>query len=133
MCDEVALDFVKKALNERLDMAKLAVRVINSKIKVYEKVNGKKVLNKEWYSLLGDVDRIGFSTAPVEVGFFDKQYKWINENVSGVTTVLKTWENITGDHKLKKILFEGNISEKNWKKLEQARVDYEKNLQADRF
>ena len=81
MCDEVALDFVKKALNERLDMAKLAVRVINSKIKVYEKVNGKKVLNKEWYSLLGDVDRIGFSTAPVEVGFFDKQYKWINENV----------------------------------------------------
>lgn len=133
MCDEVALDFVKKALNERLDMAKLAVRVINSKIKVYEKVNGKKVLNKEWYSLLGEVDRIGFSTAPVEVGFFDKQYKWINENVSGVTTVLKTWENITGEHKLKKILFEGNISEKNRKKLEQARVDYEKNLQTDRF
>lgn len=133
MCDEVALDFVKKALNQKLDMAKLAVRVINSKIKVYEKVNGKKVLNKEWYSLLGEVDRIGFSTAPVEVGFFDKQYKWINENVSGVTTVLKTWENITGEHKLKKILFEGNISEKNWKKLEQARVDYEKNLQVDRY
>lgn len=133
MCDEVALDFVKKALNEKLDMAKMAVRVINSKIKVYEKINGKKALNKEWYSLLGEVDRIGFSTAPVEVGFFDKQYKWINENVSGVTTVLKTWENITGEHKLKKILFEGNISEKNWKKLEQARTDYEKNLQADRY
>ena len=120
--------FVKKALNEKLDMAKMAVRVINSKIKVYEKINGKKALNKEWYSLLGEVDRIGFSTAPVEVGFFDKQYKWINENVSGVTTVLKTWENITGEYKLKKILFEGNISEKNWKKLEQARTDYEKNL-----
>ena len=60
MCDEVALNFVKKSLNQKLDMAKLAVRVINSKIKVYEKVNGKKVLNKEWYSLLGEVDRMVF-------------------------------------------------------------------------
>ena len=34
-----------------------------------------KVLNREWYSLLGEVDRIGFSASPVETGFFDKQYR----------------------------------------------------------
>lgn len=133
MCDDVALDFVRKSLNEKIDMARLAVWVINSKIKVFERMNGDKVLNREWYSLLGEVDRIGFSTSPVETGFFDKQYKWLNENVSGVTALIKKWENITGDNKLKKILFDGEISDKNWKKLEQARVAYEKNLQESRF
>lgn len=133
MCDDVALDFVRKSLNERIDMARLAVWVINSKIKVFERMNGDKVLNREWYSLLGEVDRIGFSTSPVETGFFDKQYRWLNENVSGVTALIKKWENITGDNKLKKILFDGEISDKNWKKLEQARVAYEKNLQESRY
>lgn len=133
MCDDVALDFVRKSLNEKIDMARLAVWVINSKIKVFERVNGDKVLNREWYSLLGEVDKIGFSTSPVETGFFDKQYKWLNENVSGVTALIKKWENITGDNKLKKILFDGEISDKNWKKLEQARVAYEKNLQESRY
>ena len=133
MCDDVALDFVRKSLNEKIDMARLAVWVINSKIKVFERLNGDKVLNREWYSLLGEVDRIGFSTSPVETGFFDKQYRWLNENVSGVTALIKKWENITGDNKLKKILFDGEISDKNWKKLEQARVAYEKNLQESRY
>lgn len=133
MCDDVALDFVRKSLNERIDMARLAVWVINSKIKVFERMNGDKVLNREWYSLLGEVDKIGFSTSPVETGFFDKQYRWLNENVSGVTALIKKWENITGDNKLKKILFDGEISDKNWKKLEQARVAYEKNLQESRY
>ena len=133
MCDDVALDFVRKSLNEKIDMARLAVWVINSKIKVFERMNGDKVLNREWYSLLGEVDKIGFSTSPVETGFFDKQYRWLNENVSGVTALIKKWENITGDNKLKKILFDGEISDKNWKKLEQARVAYEKNLQESRY
>lgn len=133
MCDDVALDFVRKSLNEKIDMARLAVWVINSKIKVFERLNGDKVLNREWYSLLGEVDRIGFSTSPVETGFFDKQYRWLNENVSGVTALIKKWEKITGDNKLKKILFDGEISDKNWKKLEQARVAYEKNLQESRY
>ncbi len=133
MCDDVALDFVRKSLNEKIDMARLAVWVINSKIKVFERMNGDKVLNREWYSLLGEVDRIGFSTSPVETGFFDKQYRWLNENVSGVTALIKKWENITGDNKLKKILFDGEISDKNWKKLEQARVAYEKSLQESRY
>lgn len=133
MCDDVALDFVRKSLNEKIDMARLAVWVINSKIKVFERMNGGKVLNREWYSLLGEVDRIGFSTSPVETGFFDKQYRWLNENVSGVTALIKKWESITGDNKLKKILFDGEISDKNWKKLEQARVVYEKNLQESRY
>ena len=133
MCDDVALDFVRKSLNERIDMARLAVWVINSKIKVFERLNGDKILNREWYSLLGEVDRIGFSTSPVETGFFDKQYRWLNENVSGVTALIKKWESITGDNKLKKILFDGEISDKNWKKLEQARVAYEKNLQESRY
>lgn len=133
MCDDVALDFVRKSLNERIDMARLAVWVINSKIKVFERMNGDKVLNREWYSLLGEVDKIGFSTSPVETGFFDKQYRWLNENVSGVTALIKKWENITGDNKLKKILFDGEISDKNWKRLEQARAAYEKNLQESRY
>lgn len=133
MCDDVALDFVRKSLNEKIDMARLAVWVINSKIKVFERMNGEKVLNREWYSLLGEVDKIGFSTSPVETGFFDKQYRWLNENVSGVTALIKKWESITGDNKLKKILFDGEISDKNWKKLEQARVAYEKNLQESRY
>lgn len=133
MCDDVALDFVRKSLNERIDMARLAVWVINSKIKVFERLNGDKILNREWYSLLGEVDRVGFSTSPVETGFFDKQYRWLNENVSGVTALIKKWENITGDNKLKKILFDGEISDKNWKKLEQARVAYEKSLQESRY
>ena len=133
MCDDVALDFVRKSLNEKIDMARLAVWVINSKIKVFERMNGDKVLNCEWYSLLGEVYRIGFSTAPVETGFFDKQYRWLNENVSGVTALIKKWENITGDNKLKKILFDGEISDKNWKKLEQARVAYEKSIQESRY
>lgn len=128
MCDDVALEFVRKSLNEKIDMARLAVWVINSKIKVFERMNGDKVLNREWYSLLGEVDKIGFSTSPVETGFFDKQYRWLNENVSGVTALIKKWENITGDNKLKKILFDGEISDKNWKKLEQARVAYEKSI-----
>lgn len=133
MCDDVALDFVRKSLNERIDMARLAVWVINSKIKVFERLNGDKILNREWYSLLGEVDRIGFSTSPVETGFFDKQYRWLNENVSGVTALIRKWENITGDNKLKKILFDGEISDKNWKKLEQARVAYEKSIQESRY
>ena len=133
MCDDVALEFVRKSLNEKIDMARLAVWVINSKIKVFERMNSDKVLNREWYSLLGEVDKIGFSTSPVETGFFDKQYRWLNENVSGVTALIKKWENITGDNKLKKILFDGEISDKNWKKLEQARVAYEKNLQESRY
>ena len=133
MCDDVALDFVRKSLNERIDMARLAVWVINSKIKVFERMDGDKVLNREWYSLLGEVDKIGFSTSPVETGFFDKQYRWLNENVSGVTALIKKWESITGDNKLKKILFDGEISDKNWKKLEQARVAYEKSLQESRY
>ena len=133
MCDDVALEFVRKSLNEKIDMARLAVWVINSKIKVFERMNGDKVLNREWYSLLGEVDKIGFSTSPVETGFFDKQYRWLNENVSGVTALIKKWESITGDNKLKKILFDGEISDKNWKKLEQARVAYEKNLQESRY
>ena len=133
MCDDVALEFVRKSLNEKIDMARLAVWVINSKIKVFERMNGEKVLNREWYSLLGEVDRIGFSTSPVATGFFDKQYRWLNENVSGVTALIKKWESITGDNKLKKILFDGEISDKNWKKLEQARVAYEKNLQESRY
>lgn len=133
MCDDVALEFVRKSLNEKIDMARLAVWVINSKIKVFERMNGDKVLNREWYSLLGEVDRIGFSTSPVETGFFDKQYRWLNENVSGVTALIKKWENITGDNKLKKILFDGEISDKNWKKLEQARVAYEKSIQESRY
>ena len=133
MCDDVALEFVRKSLNEKIDMARLAVWVINSKIKVFERMNGEKVLNREWYSLLGEVDRIGFSTSPVETGFFDKQYRWLNENVSGVTALIKKWENITGDNKLKKILFDGEISDKNWKKLEQARVAYEKSIQESRY
>lgn len=133
MCDDVALDFVRKSLNEKIDMARLAVWVINSKIKVFERMNGDKVLNREWYSLLGEVDKIGFSTSPVETGFFDKQYRWLNENVSGVTALIKKWESITGDNKLKKILFDGEISDKNWKKLEQARVAYEKSLQESRY
>lgn len=133
MCDDVALDFVRKSLNEKIDMARLAVWVINSKIKVFERLNGDKILNREWYSLLGEVDRIGFSTSPVETGFFDKQYRWLNENVSGVTALIKKWENITGDNKLKKILFDGEISDKNWKKLEQARVAYEKSIQESRY
>lgn len=133
MCDDVALEFVRKSLNEKIDMARLAVWVINSKIKVFERMNGDKVLNREWYSLLGEVDKIGFSTSPVETGFFDKQYRWLNENVSGVTALIKKWENITGDNKLKKILFDGEISDKNWKKLEQARVAYEKSLQESRY
>lgn len=133
MCDDVALDFVRKSLNEKIDMARLAVWVINSKIKVFERMDGDKVLNREWYSLLGEVDKIGFSTSPVETGFFDKQYRWLNENVSGVTALIKKWESITGDNKLKKILFDGEISDKNWKKLEQARVAYEKNLQESRY
>lgn len=133
MCDDVALEFVRKSLNEKIDMARLAVWVINSKIKVFERMNGDKVLNREWYSLLGEVDRIGFSTSPVETGFFDKQYRWLNENVSGVTALIKKWESITGDNKLKKILFDGEISDKNWKKLEQARVAYEKSIQESRY
>ena len=133
MCDDVALDFVRKSLNEKIDMARLAVWVVNSKIKVFERVNGDKVLNREWYSLLGEVDKIGFSTSPVETGFFDKQYRWLNENVSGVTALIKKWESITGDNKLKKILFDGEISDKNWKKLEQARVAYEKDIQESRY
>ena len=133
MCDDVALEFVRKSLNEKIDMARLAVWVINSKIKVFERMNGDKVLNREWYSLLGEVDKIGFSISPVETGFFDKQYRWLNENVSGVTALIKKWENITGDNKLKKILFDGEISDRNWKKLEQARVAYEKNLQESRY
>ena len=133
MCDDVALDFVRKSLNEKIDLARLAVWVINSKIKVFERLNGDKILNREWYSLLGEVDRIGFSTSPVETGFFDKQYRWLNENVSGVTALIKKWENITGDNKLKKILFDGEISDKNWKKLEQARVAYEKSIQESRY
>lgn len=133
MCDDVALEFVRKSLNEKIDMARLAVWVINSKIKVFERMNGDKVLNREWYSLLGEVDKIGFSTSPVETGFFDKQYRWLNENVSGVTALIKKWENITGDNKLKKILFDGEISDKNWKKLEQARVAYEKSIQESRY
>lgn len=133
MCDDVALEFVRKSLNEKIDMARLAVWVVNSKIKVFERVNGDKVLNREWYSLLGEVDKIGFSTSPVETGFFDKQYRWLNENVSGVTALIKKWESITGDNKLKKILFDGEISDKNWKKLEQARVAYEKDIQESRY
>jgi len=116
MCDDVALDFVRKSLNEKIDMARLAVWVINSKIKVFERMDGDKVLNREWYSLLGEVDKIGFSTSPVETGFFDKQYRWLNENVSGVTALIKKWESITGDNKLKKILFDGEIIGKNWSK-----------------
>ena len=50
-----------------------------------------------------------------------------------MTALIKKWENITGDNKLKKILFDGEISDKNWKKLEQARVAYEKNLQESRY
>lgn len=128
MCDDVALDFVRKSLNEKIDMARLAVWVINSKIKVFERMNGDKVLNREWYSLLGEVDKIGFSTAPVEVGFFDKQYKWISVDVAPTIITMMEWEKITGEYKLDGIFSSGEISEKNRKKLEQARVAYEKNL-----
>lgn len=128
MCDDVALDFVRKSLNERIDMARLAVWVINSKIKVFERMNGDKVLNREWYSLLGEVDRIGFSTAPVEVGFFDKQYKWLSVDVAPSVIAIKEWEKITGEYKLDGIFSSGEISEKNRKKLDQARVVFEKDL-----
>lgn len=133
MCDDVALDFLKKVLNEHEDMAKLAVKLLNSKVKVFELSEGEKRLNKEWYSLLGDVERVGFSTAPIEVGFFDKQYRWLYENVSGVTTAINDWENFTGDKKLTNILFKGVVSEKTRMKLEQAKVEYEKNIQKNRF
>ena len=133
MCDDVALDFVRKSLNEKIDMARLAVWVINSKIKVFERMNGDKVLNREWYSLLGEVDRIGFSTAPVEVGFFDKQYKWISVDIAPTVLAIKEWEKITGEYKLDGIFSSGEISEKNWKKLEQARVAYEKDIQESRY
>lgn len=133
MCDDVALDFVRKSLNEKIDMARLAVWVINSKIKVFERLNGEKVLNREWYSLLGEVDKIGFSTAPVEVGFFDKQYKWISVDVAPTIIAMKEWEKITGEYKLDGIFSSGEISEKNRKKLEQARVAYEKSLQESRY
>lgn len=133
MCDDVALDFVRKSLNERIDMARLAVWVINSKIKVFERMNGDKVLNREWYSLLGEVDRIGFSTAPVEVGFFDKQYKWLSVDVAPSVIAIKEWEKITGEYKLDGIFSSGEISEKNRKKLDQARVVFEKDLQKNRY
>lgn len=133
MCDDVALDFVRKSLNERIDMARLAVWVINSKIKVFERLNGEKVLNREWYSLLGEVDKIGFSTAPVEVGFFDKQYKWISVDVAPTIIAMKEWEKITGEYKLDGIFSSGEISEKNRKKLEQARVVFEKDIQKNRY
>lgn len=133
MCDDVALDFVRKSLNEKIDMARLAVWVINSKIKVFERMNGEKVLNREWYSLLGEVDKIGFSTAPVEVGFFDKQYKWISVDVAPTIIAMKEWEKITGEYKLDGIFSSGEISEKNRKKLDQARVVFEKDLQKNRY
>lgn len=133
MCDDVALDFVRKSLNEKIDMARLAVWVINSKIKVFERMNGDKVLNREWYSLLGEVDRIGFSTAPVEVGFFDKQYKWLSVDVAPSVIAIREWEKITGDYKLDGIFSSGEVSEKNRKKLEQARVVFEKDLQKNRY
>lgn len=133
MCDDVALDFVRKSLNEKIDMARLAVWVINSKIKVFERRNGDKVLNREWYSLLGEVDKIGFLTAPVEVGFFDKQYKWLSVDVAPSVIAIKEWEKITGEYKLDGIFSSGEISEKNRKKLDQARVAYEKNLQESRY
>lgn len=133
MCDDVALDFVRKSLNEKIDMARLAVWVINSKIKVFERLNGDKVLNREWYSLLGEVDKIGFSTAPVEVGFFDKQYKWISVDVAPTIIAMKEWEKITGEYKLDGIFSSGEISEKNRKKLDQARVVFEKDLQKNRY
>lgn len=133
MCDDVALDFVRKSLNEKIDMARLAVWVINSKIKVFERMNGDKVLNREWYSLLGEVDRIGFSTAPVEVGFFDKQYKWLSVDVAPSVIAIKEWEKITGEYKLDGIFSSGEISEKNRKKLDQARVVFEKDLQKNRY
>ena len=133
MCDDVALGFVRKSLNERIDMARLAVWVINSKIKVFERMNGDKVLNREWYSLLGEVDRIGFSTAPVEVGFFDKQYKWLSVDVAPSVIAIKEWEKITGEYKLDGIFSSGEISEKNRKKLDQARVVFEKDLQKNRY
>lgn len=133
MCDDVALEFVRKSLNEKIDMARLAVWVINSKIKVFERMNGDKVLNREWYSLLGEVDRIGFSTAPVEVGFFDKQYKWLSVDVAPSVIAIKEWEKITGEYKLDGIFSSGEISEKNRKKLDQARVVFEKDLQKNRY
>lgn len=133
MCDDVALDFVRKSLNEKIDMARLAVWVINSKIKVFERLNGDKVLNREWYSLLGEVDKIGFSTAPVEVGFFDKQYKWISVDVAPTIITMMEWEKITGEYKLDGIFSSGEISEKNRKKLDQARVVFEKDLQKNRY
>lgn len=133
MCDDVALDFVRKSLNEKIDMARLAVWVINSKIKVFERMNGDKVLNREWYSLLGEVDKIGFSTAPVEVGFFDKQYKWLSVDVAPSVIAIKEWEKITGEYKLDGIFSSGEISEKNRKKLDQARVVFEKDLQKNRY
>lgn len=133
MCDDVALDFVRKSLNEKIDMARLAVWVINSKIKVFERMDGDKVLNREWYSLLGEVDKIGFSTAPVEVGFFDKQYKWISVDVAPTIVAMKEWEKITGEYKLDGIFSSGEISEKNRKKLDQARVVFEKDLQKNRY
>lgn len=133
MCDDVALDFVRKSLNEKIDMARLAVWVINSKIKVFERLNGDKVLNREWYSLLGEVDKIGFSTAPVEVGFFDKQYKWISVDVAPTIIAMKEWEKISGEYKLDGIFSSGEISEKNRKKLDQARVVFEKDLQKNRY
>lgn len=133
MCDDVALDFVIKSLNEKIDMARLAVWVINSKIKVFERLNGDKILNREWYSLLGEVDRIGFSTSPVEVGFFDKQYKWLSVDVAPSVIAIREWEKITGDYKLDGIFSSGEVSEKNRKKLEQARVVFEKDLQKNRY
>lgn len=133
MCDDVALDFVRKSLNEKIDMARLAVWVINSKIKVFERRNGDKVLNREWYSLLGEVDKIGFSTAPVEVGIFDKQYKWLSVDVAPSVIAIKEWEKITGEYKLDGIFSSGEISEKNRKKLDQARVVFEKDLQKNRY
>lgn len=133
MCDDVALDFVRKSLNEKIDMARLAVWVINSKIKVFERMNGDKFLNREWYSLLGEVDRIGFSTAPVEVGFFDKQYKWLSVDVAPSVIAIREWEKITGEYKLDGIFSSGEISEKNRKKLDQARVVFEKDLQKNRY
>lgn len=133
MCDDVALEFVRKSLNEKIDMARLAVWVINSKIKVFERMNGDKVLNREWYSLLGEVDRIGFSTSPVEVGFFDKQYKWLSVDVAPSVIAIREWEKITGDYKLDGIFSSGEVSEKNRKKLEQARVVFEKDLQKNRY
>ena len=46
---------------------------------------------------------------------------------------MKEWEKITGEYKLDGIFSSGEISEKNRKKLEQARVVFEKDIQKNRY